>query len=80
MAREDARRADVLETVAAVARTLEVVLVGNGCESEDDLRLLLELGCDRVLGPFIAPPMPGAELPGWLATWHPARLGVGESE
>jgi EAL domain-containing protein (putative c-di-GMP-specific phosphodiesterase class I) len=76
---KDTRRADVLETVAEVARTLEVDLVGNGCESEDDLRLLLELGCVRVLGPFIAPPMPGAELPAWVGAWHPARLG-GERE
>jgi EAL domain-containing protein (putative c-di-GMP-specific phosphodiesterase class I) len=76
----DARRAEVLEAAAEVARTLEVVLVGNGCESADDLRLLLELGCARVLGPFIAPPMPGAELPAWVAAWHPARLSVGERE
>jgi EAL domain-containing protein (putative c-di-GMP-specific phosphodiesterase class I) len=77
---KDARRAEVLETVAEIARTLEVVLVGTGCESEDDLRLLLELGCDRVLGPFVAAAMPGAELPAWVAAWHPARLSVGERE
>jgi EAL domain-containing protein (putative c-di-GMP-specific phosphodiesterase class I) len=77
---KDARRADVLETVAELARTLDVVLVGSGCESDDDLRLLLELGCDRVLGPFVAAPMPGAELAAWVAAWHPARLSVGEHE
>ena len=37
-------------TRSTSAATLDVTIVGDGCESEDDLRLLLELGCDRVHG------------------------------
>jgi EAL domain-containing protein (putative c-di-GMP-specific phosphodiesterase class I) len=79
-AAQDVHRLDALEAVAELARTLDVFLVGTGCESEDDLRLLLDLGCDRVLGAFIASAMPGPELPAWLAAWRPARLTGGEPE
>jgi EAL domain-containing protein (putative c-di-GMP-specific phosphodiesterase class I)/DNA-binding SARP family transcriptional activator len=73
-------RVDALETVAEAARILDVDLIGNGCESADDLRLLLDLGCSRVLGPFVAAPMPGEKLPVWSAAWHPTRLGLGDRE
>ena len=79
-AAQDAYRLDALEAVAELARTLDVFLVGTGCESEDELRLLIDLGCDRVLGAFIASAMPGPELPAWLAAWHPERLTGGEPE
>lgn len=77
---QHAQRADALEGIAELARTFDVALVGTGCESEDDFRLLLELGCGRVLGSFIAPAMPAAELGGWAIAWHPGRLSVGERE
>ena len=64
-------------TRSTSAATLDVTVVGAGCEDEDDLRLLLELGCDSVTGGFIAEAMPGEELPGWVASWDPERLVVG---
>jgi EAL domain-containing protein (putative c-di-GMP-specific phosphodiesterase class I) len=76
----DRQRADALEAIAEVARTLDLLLVGGGCDSEDDLRLLLELGCGRVVGPLIAAPLPAGELARWLAGWDPTSLGVGERE
>ena len=64
-------------TRSHVGRDLDLTVVGAGCEDEDDLRLLLELGCDSVAGGFIAEAMPGEELPGWVASWDPERLVVG---
>ncbi|MDT4912166.1 MAG: hypothetical protein QOC66_1294, partial [Pseudonocardiales bacterium] len=76
----DGPRVRALEDAVAVGRELAGVIVGRGCESEDDLRLLLELGCDRVQGEFIAAAMPGEDLPGWVAAWDPLRLGSGGRE
>ena len=71
------QRVRALEDAVLTGRRLDVAIVGDGCESEDDLRLLLELGCDRVAGGYIADAMPGGELPDWVASWDPDRLVVG---
>jgi len=54
--------------------------VGVGAERVDDLRVLLSFGCDRVLGAFIAPAMPGEQFRDWVVGWDPNRLGVGLPE
>jgi EAL domain-containing protein (putative c-di-GMP-specific phosphodiesterase class I) len=77
-ASRDPQRISLLEETVHVGRDLDLSVAGAGCEDEDDLRLLLELGCDRVAGGFIADAMPGDELPGWVASWDPARLVVGD--
>ena len=74
----DPARAQELEEAIEVARALDVVIVGDGCDGEEDLRLLLGLGCDRVQGSLIAGPMPVDHLAGWIAAWDPTRLVVGE--
>ncbi len=74
----DPPRARALEDVIEAGRRLDVTIVGDGCDGEDDLRLLLALGCDRVQGACIAGAMPAADLPGWAAGWDPSRLVVGE--
>ena len=71
-------RVRALEEAVEAGRRLGVSIVGCGCDSGEDLRLLLELGCDRVAGTYIADAMPGDELPGWVAQWDPDRLVVGD--
>jgi EAL domain-containing protein (putative c-di-GMP-specific phosphodiesterase class I) len=73
----DERRVRALEQAIDVARELDVTIVGDGCEHDDDLRLLLSLGCDRVLGAFVGDAMPAEQLPDWVAAWDPDRLDVG---
>jgi EAL domain-containing protein (putative c-di-GMP-specific phosphodiesterase class I) len=73
----DPARARLLEDVVEAARALDVAVVGAGCESEDDLRQLLSVGCDRVRGGFVAEPMAPDDLPAWVAAWDPDRLGAG---
>jgi EAL domain-containing protein (putative c-di-GMP-specific phosphodiesterase class I) len=75
----DPRQAAVLEEAIELGRRLDVVIVGDGCDSEDDLSTLLALGCDRVQGAFIADAMSADELQGWASTWDPFRLAVGGS-
>jgi EAL domain-containing protein (putative c-di-GMP-specific phosphodiesterase class I)/DNA-binding SARP family transcriptional activator len=76
-AASDPQRARALEEAVDIGRELGATVVGDGCANADDLRLLLGLGCDRVQGAFVAEPMPGPELPGWVAGWDPDRLDAG---
>jgi EAL domain-containing protein (putative c-di-GMP-specific phosphodiesterase class I)/DNA-binding SARP family transcriptional activator len=76
-AASDPQRARALEETVDIGRELGATVVGDGCASDDDLRLLLSVGCDRVQGAFIAAAMPGDELPGWVAGWDPDRLVTG---
>jgi EAL domain-containing protein (putative c-di-GMP-specific phosphodiesterase class I)/DNA-binding SARP family transcriptional activator len=75
----DPQRARALEEAVDVARGLGVVIIGDGCASDDDLGLLLALGCDRVQGVCIADAMTGDQLVEWVAGWDPDRLQVGPS-
>ncbi len=55
----------------ALARQLgiEVEVVAEGVEDRADWDLLRRSGCDIAQGYFMAHPMPGSELAGWLASW-----------
>ena len=43
--------------------------VAEGVETRDEWDLVNELGCDMAQGYFIARPMAGNDLPGWLELW-----------
>jgi EAL domain-containing protein (putative c-di-GMP-specific phosphodiesterase class I) len=77
-AADDRQRVGVLEDAIALGRELGAVIVGDGCATDDDLRLLLAVGCDRVQGPIIAEPMAGNDFKAFAASWDPDRLEVGD--
>jgi EAL domain-containing protein (putative c-di-GMP-specific phosphodiesterase class I) len=47
----------VVRTILALARSFELTVVAEGVETEEELRLLTELGCDQVQGFLLAKPM-----------------------
>ena len=49
----------LVEGVLSLARTLGIGTIGEGIESEDQRRTLLELGCDYGQGFLLGRPMPG---------------------
>jgi len=53
-----------------MARQLDTEVVAVGVEEIDDWDLLRSTGCDLAQGYFIANPMPGADLPGWIQAWQ----------
>lgn len=55
----------LLRHTIASAQELGVTTVAEGIETEQDRRLLRELGCDQAQGYLIARPMPAAALPLW---------------
>jgi EAL domain-containing protein (putative c-di-GMP-specific phosphodiesterase class I)/CheY-like chemotaxis protein len=69
----------MLESSIGMARELGLRTVAEGVEEREDWDLLRLAGCDMVQGYFVARPMPGHEVDGWLAEWgsHQATLLAG---
>ncbi|PKO50057.1 MAG: GGDEF domain-containing protein, partial [Betaproteobacteria bacterium HGW-Betaproteobacteria-21] len=61
----------IIEGVIGLATAFRREVIAEGVETVAHGELLLALGCDLAQGYGIARPMPAAELPGWIATWHP---------
>jgi EAL domain-containing protein (putative c-di-GMP-specific phosphodiesterase class I) len=54
-----------------------MTVVAEGVEDADDWRFLQRQGCDYAQGYFIAKPMPGNDIPGWLNAWSErVRSGI----
>jgi EAL domain-containing protein (putative c-di-GMP-specific phosphodiesterase class I) len=63
----------ILEASLGLARELGLRTVAEGVEDREDWDLLNASGCDMAQGYFIAKPMPGEEVDGWLAKWEVRR-------
>ena len=70
----------LVATIVSMARTLGLAVVAEGVETEQQLRRLRELGCDRAQGYLMARPLPPQELHAdgviWGASLLPARAGL----
>lgn len=69
----DATARAILQGSMDMARRMALATVAEGVETVADLELVREMGCDRVQGYLIAPPMPTAELIAWLRATHAAK-------
>ena len=69
-AAEDEKARSILESSVDLARRLGMKIVVEGVESQADWDLVADLGCDLAQGYFIARPMPGEEVKGWLEQWR----------
>ena len=49
-----------------MARKLNMISVAEGVETQEQLELLLELGCDMAQGYFFTRPMPASAYPDWV--------------
>ncbi len=66
----------MLEASIGIAKRLGMQSVAEGVETEEDWRLLREIGCDLAQGYFIARPMASDRLAAWMDDWkgHSRRL------
>jgi EAL domain-containing protein (putative c-di-GMP-specific phosphodiesterase class I) len=60
---------DLLRQSIELARELNLQAVAEGVENQEEWDLVNELGCDMAQGYFIARPMAGDDLVGWLQVW-----------
>ncbi|MEK8033269.1 EAL domain-containing protein [Ideonella sp. DXS29W] len=65
MTRDDARA--IVGTIVQLARRLGMRTVAEGVETEDQLRLLVSLGCDELQGYLLARPAPIAQMRAMVA-------------
>ncbi|MEO8056699.1 MAG: EAL domain-containing protein [Burkholderiales bacterium] len=59
----------ILEGSISIAKRMGLRSVAEGVETEDDWRLLRELGCEHAQGYFIGRPMPSKDIPAWHEDW-----------
>jgi EAL domain-containing protein (putative c-di-GMP-specific phosphodiesterase class I) len=55
-----------VRSIVDLGHNLSMRVVAEGIETEDVLSTLREYACDVAQGYFLARPMPGAALDGWL--------------
>jgi len=63
----------ILEGSIEMAKRLGMQSVAEGVETEDDWRLLQEVGCGLAQGYFIGRPMAGDQVVDWLQAWSARR-------
>lgn len=64
----------IVRSVIGLAKGLGLRTVAEGVEDAEVQRLLLELGCDRLQGFYLARPLPNAALLDWLDSALPPAL------
>ncbi len=72
----DGRGGLILSTVVELAHSLGMVVVAEGVEAEDQLDMLLMLGCDLGQGYLLGEPKPARELTNLLAIFPPVQSPV----
>jgi diguanylate cyclase (GGDEF)-like protein len=55
----------LLASIVDIGRALGIEVLGEGVETEDQARILGDLGCTALQGYVLARPMPAAEMPGF---------------
>lgn len=68
----DAHMTHVVEAIVAMAHSLGTLVAAEGVETEEQLRLVSELGCDVVQGWYFSRAVPAHEAAAWLdsrGTW-----------
>ncbi len=63
----------ILESTVEMARKLNLSIVAEGVETMEDWLRVERLGCDLMQGYLTARPMPGDEIPDWIASWPTLR-------
>jgi len=66
--------ARLVQAMIDMSHAMGLTVVAEGIESEQDLRVLLELGCDQAQGYHIARPMPAEGLLQWIEHYQPRAL------
>lgn len=69
---QDAEDRAIAHAVASLARALGMRVIAEGVETQEQERVLVELGCDEIQGYLHGKPMPAADVPGWVQA-HRAR-------
>ena len=76
---ENGENSEILQTIISLAKNLKMKVIAEGIETEDQLALLRNLGCDYAQGYLLAKPMPREEMEKQLYQkhfWFPESFGA----
>jgi diguanylate cyclase (GGDEF)-like protein len=73
---EDEHDATIVRSTIELARSFGLGTIAEGVETTAAWRRLAAMGCDRVQGYLLSPPMPGADVPSWAAAWRERADGI----
>ena len=76
----DADDAAIVSAVVGMAHTLKLRVVAEGVETEEQMRFLMDEGCDRVQGWLYSRPLPADQLPETLSALAQARRTAGRGK
>ncbi|MEO0317673.1 MAG: hypothetical protein RL404_1350, partial [Pseudomonadota bacterium] len=66
------------ETMVSIGRSLDIAVVAEGVETEEQLRMLQNMGCDEVQGYLVSKPVPPEKIPALLGIqfFEPFKLSA----
>jgi diguanylate cyclase (GGDEF)-like protein len=67
---EDGENSEILQTIISLAKNLKMRVIAEGIETENQLALLQNLGCDYGQGYLMSKPLPAAEMEKLLYQKH----------
>jgi len=70
----------IVKSIIDLAHGLGLTVTGEGIETEDQLRLLRELGCDVAQGYFIAQPLEPQMIGSWINEWRERWEAMADEE
>jgi diguanylate cyclase (GGDEF)-like protein len=76
---ENGEDSEILQTIISLAKNLKMKVIAEGIETENQLSLLRNMGCDYAQGYLLAKPMPSAEMEKLLYQkhfWFPESFGA----
>ena len=78
---ENGENSEILQTIISLAKNLKMKVIAEGIETESQLRLLRNLGCDYGQGYLISKPLPKEEMESLLyqkQSWFPKSFQISE--
>ena len=65
---------EIVTAIIAMARGLKLEVVAEGVETDEQLDLLMNLGCDKAQGYWYSRPLPAADFVHWMDITTPIQF------
>ncbi|MEX2415536.1 MAG: EAL domain-containing protein [Paenibacillaceae bacterium] len=70
----DQNDAQIVQTIIAMARHLNMNVIAEGVETVEQLNYLRRHNCMEIQGYHISPPLPAKDITMWMRSWEPVQI------